>query len=148
MRYTIIGSDSDGSERTVVADGDDEIEALTIAREQGIVHPTAIRVRKSFTATEAWIGVDYWILYAGVREPDSADKLGVESHYELSLGRGVEEEEIKEIDPEWGQEIKLSYRQGKDLCVNGYDCVAACRLEREKLEVDLSPLLGEGVEIE
>lgn len=73
MRYTIIGSGSDGSERTVVLDADDEIEALTLAREQGIFRSIAIRVRKSFTVTQAWAGEDYWVFYAGVCEPDPAD---------------------------------------------------------------------------
>ena len=147
MRYTITGVGLDGSERTVVVDADDEIEALSLGHEQGIVRPTAIRVRKSFTATKAWAGEDYWVFYAGVSEPDSTDELGVESHYELSFGRGVEKDEIKEIDPEWSQEIKLSYRQGEEPYVSGDECVAASRLERDKLEVDLSRPLGEGVEI-
>jgi hypothetical protein len=60
----------------------------------------------------------------------------------------IEGDETEDIDPEWGQEIELSYRQGREPYANGDDCVAACRLERDRLEVDLSRLLGEDVEIE
>ena len=105
-------------------------------------------MRKSFTATKAWAGEDYWIFYAGVCEPDPADKVGLESHYELSFGRGVEEDGTEELDPEWSQEVHLSYRQGKEPYVNGDDCVAACLLERDKLEVELSRPIGEGVKVE
>ncbi len=42
----------------------------------------------------------------------------------------------------------MSYRHGEEPYLNGEDCVAACRLEPDKLEVDLSRPLGKGVEIE
>jgi hypothetical protein len=131
MRYTITGSGSDGSERTVVLDADDEIEALTLVREQGIVRSNAIRVRKSFTVTQAGAGEDYFVFEAGVWEPpDPADELAIENlfrppvprdfqgvvianRYQLAFGRGVEADEIGAVPPGWGQEITLSYWEGK-----------------------------------
>jgi hypothetical protein len=147
MRYTIMGSGSDGSERTIEVDADDEIEALSLGQGQGIVRSTAIRVRMSFTATEAWVGEDYWVFSAGVRQPDPAGHPELESRYELSLERGGEDDEMAEIDPEWSREIQLSYRQGNEPYLNGKECVSACRLERNTLEIDLSRPLGHGLEI-
>ena len=54
---------------------------------------------------------------------------GLESHYEFSFGRGVEEAGAEEIDPEWSQEIHLSYRHGEEPYSNGEDCVAGAVCE-------------------
>jgi hypothetical protein len=86
-------------------------------------------VHVTFTATEARTDEDYGVVYTGVRAGDEY----------LLFSRGLDDEDEEE---DWG--VHLEYR---DQINGGYDCVKACTLGRDSLDVELTKPIDRRKEI-
>src|SRR5262245_55632810 len=83
----------------------------------------------TFTADETGTDEEDGVVYTGVRAGDEY----------LIFSRGLDDEE----EEDWG--VYLEYR---DQINGGYDCIKACTLGRDRLDVDLSKLIDRRKEIE
>jgi hypothetical protein len=83
----------------------------------------------TFTADETGTDEEDRVVYTGVRAGDEY----------LIFSRGLDDEEMED----WG--VYLEYR---DQINGGYDCIKACTLGRDRLDVDLSKPIDRRKEID
>jgi hypothetical protein len=155
-QYKIDGLDSSGSAHSVTVDAEDEIDALTLARDQGILRATTVTARPSFMTRESFGWVDISDYY----NAEILDTIGAShdtSMNALTLSRHSEKLFDKELNDIWqedmeqtegdGELVSLEYRrkQTPSMWYRGEECVSTCSLTRQRVLIELSRPLGEGV---